>query len=159
MNHLYFTTQTTEILHSSAVGQCLKLRHLARCVSEWVTDSARPTAIRKPSHASFGLLSFGTRPLGLIEAGCEPSNDAGFGKSTDRSKSYLMAETSGPRLVMQCPCKPKKNVGTLESVLFFGLADCSHMDCFPYRVTVSSDPLSKAATLSEWNWSREGGTR
>ena len=92
---------------------------------------SRPTAIRKPSHASFGLLSFGTRPLGLIEAGCEPSNDAGFGKSTDRSKSYPMAETSGPRLVMQCPCKPKKNVGTLESVLFFGLADCSHIDCFP----------------------------
>ena len=73
-----------------------------------MTDSARPTAIRKPSHASFGLLSFGTRPLGLIEAGCEPSNDAGFGKSTDRSKSYPMAETSGPRLVMQCPCKPNK---------------------------------------------------
>ena len=83
-----------------------------------MTDSARPTAIRKPSHASFGLLSFGTRPLGLIEAGCEPSNDTGFGKSTDRSKSYPMAETSGPRLVMQCPYKPKKDVGTLESVLF-----------------------------------------
>ena len=39
------------------MGQCLKLRHLARCVSEWVTDWDRPTAIRKPSHASFGLLS------------------------------------------------------------------------------------------------------
>ena len=127
--------------------------------SEWQTETDQQQSGNLPTPLLGSYLSSRIRPLGLIEAACEPSNNAGFGKSTDRSKSDPMAETSGPRLVMQCPCKPNKRCWNSWKCPFFGLADCCHIDCFPYRVTVSSDPLSKAATLSEWNWCREGGTR
>ena len=73
--------------------------------SEWQTETDQQQSGNLPTPLLGSYLSSGIRPLGLIEAGCEPSNDAGFGKSTDRSKSDPMAETSGPRLVMQCPCK------------------------------------------------------